>query len=168
MNRIKLSENFYLDEFTRSETAARNGITINVTEGSEVYINLKRLCTYILQPLRDNLGPVHVLSGYRPASINKLIGGAKKSQHITGQAADIVVSNRTPLEVAKWIYANCEDYDQIINEFGQWVHVSVSTPDQWPRNQIITAVKKPRLLQKPKTIYVAGLSSIEEAMRLAS
>ena len=165
MGRIKLSANFYLDEFTRSETAVRHGIAIIVVEGDPVYINLKRLCMYVLQPMRDALGPVHVLSGVRPVALNTLVGGSKKSQHITGQAADIVVANYTPLDVARWVYANSEDYDQVIHEFGQWVHVSIAAPSQWPRHQPLTAFKKPRLLGKPKTIYTPGLLTIDDALR---
>jgi uncharacterized protein YcbK (DUF882 family) len=32
-----------------------------------------------------------VLSGYRCPKLNRLIGGAKNSQHITAQAADIII-----------------------------------------------------------------------------
>lgn len=44
----------------------------------------------VLQRLRDRLGrPLPVLSGYRSPSTNRLVGGARRSQHLVGRAADI-------------------------------------------------------------------------------
>ena len=101
MSRIKLSPNFYLDEFTRSQVAVRHDITISVEPDSLVLENLRRLCVNVLQPLREALGPVHVTSGYRPLAVNILVGGSSRSQHIDGLAADIVVSGYTPFEVCQ-------------------------------------------------------------------
>lgn len=168
MSRIQLSTNFYLDEFTRSQTAARHGIDMSVSLGGVVYINLRRLCHRVLQPLRRALGPVHVTSGYRPAKLNRLIGGSATSQHLTGQAADIVVTGCSPLEVAQWLRDNVKGYDQLIHEFGEWVHVSVPsaalpTPARMER---LTAIKVPRLIGKPRTGYVRGIHTIELARKL--
>lgn len=44
MSRTQLSDNFYLDEFTRSQTAVRHGIDMSVRQGGVVYFNLRRLC----------------------------------------------------------------------------------------------------------------------------
>ncbi|MDT8383020.1 MAG: D-Ala-D-Ala carboxypeptidase family metallohydrolase [Gammaproteobacteria bacterium] len=165
MSRIQLTNNFYLDEFTRSDVAARHGIVIDVQINDAVYLNLLRLCINVLQPLREALGPVHILSGVRPVQLNTLIGGSKTSQHISGCAADIVVTGHTPLEVARWIYYSCL-YDQVIHEFGQWTHVSTSAAVVFDRAQPLTAIKQPRLLRKPKTVYVPGLLSMEDALRM--
>lgn len=55
-----------------------------------------------LQSIRDWAGKaVTVNSGYRTTSYNKKIGGSTNSYHVKGQAADIVVSSKTPLEVAR-------------------------------------------------------------------
>ena len=54
-----------------------------------------------LEILRDCFGtPIHVNSGYRCIDHNKSIGGAAKSQHLLGKAADIVVENYEPEYVA--------------------------------------------------------------------
>lgn len=46
----------------------------------------------LLQQLRDIVGqPVIINSGYRTETYNKKVGGAAKSQHLLGKAADIVV-----------------------------------------------------------------------------
>lgn len=39
-------------------------------------------------------------SGYRCAVHNRAVGGARQSQHLLGNAADIVVANAAPDEVA--------------------------------------------------------------------
>lgn len=165
----QLSANFFLDEFTRSEFAARHGIAITVQPGSVIHQNLIRLCSTILQPLRDALGPVHVLSGYRPVEVNKLIGGAPNSQHTEGLAADIIVTDRSHMEVAEWIRAHTLSYDQLILEFGQWVHVSTAPKGRAPRSQSLTAVKVPaRVIDTPRTVYVPGLHDMDEARRRAA
>lgn len=161
VTRIKLSHNFFLDEFTRSETAARHGIDIIVDIDSDVFRNLVFLCTHVLQPIRDALGPVYIVSGYRPTKVNKLVGGSRYSDHISGFAADIVVSGYTPYEVAQWIAKNIPKYHQLILEFGRWVHVSVHRGDTTPRRESLTAVKLPRRFLKPKTVYLRGLHGDE-------
>jgi zinc D-Ala-D-Ala carboxypeptidase len=58
---------------------------------AEIIKNLRALCINILQPLRDALGtPLKINSGYRCPSLNKTIGVATNSQHMTGQAADVI------------------------------------------------------------------------------
>ncbi len=53
-----------------------------------------------LEVLRAEVGaPITVVSGYRSPSHNKKIGGAKKSRHMCGQAADIRVKGMDPSEV---------------------------------------------------------------------
>lgn len=169
MKRIQLSNNFYLDEFLRSETAVRHGISLNVVEGGIIYSSLRKLCLNVLQPLRDHYGvTVTITSGYRPPQLNRLIGGSASSQHMYGLAADIVVSGVSPLEVAKWIKDNCKGYDQVIHEFGEWVHVSVASGANKPRNQQLTAIKVPRRFMKPKTVYITGIVTLEEAARMAA
>ena len=168
MKRIPLSKNFYLHEFTRSQTAARYGIDMSVAEGGIIYSNLRNLCLNVLQPLRNHFGAVHITSGYRPPKLNRRIGGSRNSQHLYGLAADIVVPGVSPLEVAKWIKANCKGYDQVIHEFGEWVHVSVASRNRKPRNQRLTAIKVPRRFRKPKTVYVPGLFTLDEAIKRAT
>ena len=166
MSRVQLSKNFFLDEFTRSETAARAGIEIHVAQGSDIYKNLERLCNEILQPLRDALGPVHITSGYRPANVNKLIGGSRNSQHKHGLASDFVVSGYTPLQAAQYLEPTT-NYDQLIHEFGRWVHVSIPKNNKQRRGQTLTAFKKHvGETRKLKTCYVSGLMTIAEARQL--
>lgn len=165
---VQLSKDFSLEEFTRSESAVRHGISMDVEFNSQIHFNLKRLCIEVLQPLRDTLGPVTIISGYRPEKLNTLIGGAPTSQHVTGHAADIVVSGYSPLDVARWIRDHVVGYDQVIHEFGQWCHVSIAPEGVRPRVERLTAFKVERMIGKPKTVYLRDLMSVEEAKRRAS
>lgn len=56
-----------------------------------------------LQKIRDHFGTsVNINSGYRCKAHNTSIGGASKSNHMNGEAADIRVNGRTPIEVARY------------------------------------------------------------------
>lgn len=162
MKRQPLSRNFYLDEFTRSQTAARHGIDMTVASGSEVYRNLKLLAELALQPARDALGPIFISSGYRPVALNRAIGGSSTSAHVHGLAADIAVSGHSPLEVARWFERSGIAFDQVIHEFGRWVHVGIVPEGQVPRQQLLTAARV-----KGRTTYLYGIHSMDEAIRRA-
>ena len=138
-----LSKDFTLEEMTFSQTAARNGIDNSVKPGSTVYLNLKRLCANILQPLRDSLGiGVTVSSGYRCPELNTLKKGAKKSQHVVGEAADIQVKGKTPKEVFEKILELKLPFDQMILEFNSWIHVSVAPDGKQPRKEMLAATSE--------------------------
>lgn len=141
---MQLTANFSLAELTVTD---RN--MPNVPNEAEV-ASLRSLAEMILQPLRDALGkPVRVNSAFRSEAVNRAVGGTATSQHRLGQAADIHVPGMTSVEVAKKIVALGLPFDQVIEEFGSWVHVSYG-PRR--RRQQLTAVKRPG-----KTVYVQGI-----------
>ena len=130
---MKLSDNFSLHEFTRSQTAIRHNID-NTPTDTQIN-NLKSLCIHILQPVRNHFQqPMTISSGFRCVELNLKIGGSITSQHVQGQAADIEVHKIGNLELSDWIHNNMK-YDQLILEFHKpeedphsgWVHVSYST-----------------------------------------
>jgi uncharacterized protein YcbK (DUF882 family) len=93
---MKLSENFSLSEFASKDGAAFP---------DSVKANLQVLADQ-LQVLRDHFGArVEILSGFRSEAHNLRIGGALKSFHVTGQAADIKVTGATPRQVFDTIEA---------------------------------------------------------------
>ena len=64
----------------------------------------------MLEKLRAYVGfTVHINSGYRSPSYNRKIGGASKSQHTLGTAADIVVKKNGKTVSAKKICCLCQD-----------------------------------------------------------
>lgn len=129
---MQLSQHFTLEEMTKSQTASRKGI--DNTPSPEVIENLKQLCENVLEYIRVRFGkPITVNSGYRGPKLNKVIGGAKNSQHMTGQAADIEIAGVDNKVLFNWIKDNME-FDQLILEYYKegipdsgWVHVSWSS-----------------------------------------
>ena len=142
---MKLSNNFSLNELTKSQTAERKGI--DNTPSTEHQENLKSLCTHVLQPVRDHFGHVvSVSSGYRSPELCTAIGSKSTSQHAKGEAADFEIFGVSNKELADWIHYNL-NYDQLILEYWKgeddpnsgWVHCSYS--ENQKRRQYLKAVK---------------------------
>lgn len=134
---IRMSEHFTLAELTVSETAARRGI--DNTPPPHALANLVRLAG-ALETIRTLIGqPIIVTSGYRSPVVNELVNGATGSAHISGRAADIISpAFGTPLQLARAIEAAGLPLDQIIYEFGRWVHVSIPADRTEPRRASLT------------------------------
>ncbi len=143
---MKLTENFSLNELTKSQTAERKGI--DNTPSAEHQENLKSLCEMILQPIRDHFGQVvSVSSGYRSPELCVAIGSSTQSQHAKGQASDFEIFGVSNKELADYIDQNL-DYDQLILEYWKgedepnsgWVHCSFNA--QGNRKQYLRAYKE--------------------------
>lgn len=136
---MQVSPHFSLHELTYSRTAARHSIK-NIPTAAQTE-NLRLLCTEVLEPLRALLSrPVNVNSGYRCRALNRVIGGARASQHQTGRAADIVVSGMSAREVFDVVCASELPFDQVIEEFGEWVHISFDATRK-PRRSMLIATR---------------------------
>lgn len=119
----QLSAHFTVCEFERSEAAISGGFDNRMC--NVAVDNARALCANVLEPLRSNMrGSILIKSGYRCPDLNIAIKGARNSQHMTGEAADVFILGRSCKEVFDWIVKNCE-FDQIILE-SSWVHVSYS------------------------------------------
>lgn len=71
-------------------------------DGSDVILISEELVT-LLQKIRDHFKrSMEICSGYRTESYNQKVGGAAKSQHMLGMAADIAIAGISPLEVAQY------------------------------------------------------------------
>jgi zinc D-Ala-D-Ala carboxypeptidase len=143
---MNLSKNLTLFEMTRSDMAKRKGVSNQPTE--EHIANMIVLAEKIFQPIREHFGvPIYISSGYRSAALNKKIGGARNSQHMTGEAMDIDMdghSHVSNVQVFNYIRENLV-FDQLIWEYGNsstpdWVHVSYSTSGV-NRRQVLRATK---------------------------
>ena len=123
---MNLSRFFTLAEMIHSNTAKAEGIDNQpAPEGVEF---LRRLCTEVLDPLREAVGmSIKVNSGYRGPALNKRLKGATKSQHLEGQAADIEAPGLAVLALFKKAIELRLPFDQIIYEVkgaSKWVHLS--------------------------------------------
>ena len=115
--------NFTITELVKSDTAKQNGI--NNTPDINSLDNLLELVFFVLQPLRDKLGkPMIITSGFRSKKVNELVGGVSNSQHLYGQACDFVVNGMTPAQVVEFIKKSGVEFDQCVNEYDQWTHIS--------------------------------------------
>ena len=152
---MHLTNNFTLEELTKSETALR--FDLDNEPNDEQLANLVALCECVLQPVRDHFGKgVKVNSGLRTPEVNAKVGGSKTSDHCKGMAADIEIPGVANADLAKWITDNLE-FRQVILEFytpgipdSGWVHVSYNSGDN--KKQVLTATK-----QNGKTVYLTGL-----------
>ena len=115
--------NFTITELVKSDTAKQNGI--NNTPDINSLDNLLELVFFVLQPLRDKLKkPIIITSGFRSVKVNELVGGVSNSQHLYGQAADITVNGMSAAQLFDFVKNSGVEYDQCINEYNSWVHVS--------------------------------------------
>jgi zinc D-Ala-D-Ala carboxypeptidase len=136
----QLTPHFTLEEFTLSQTASRMGIP-NVPEGQDlenVHTTAERL-----ERVRSILGdkPILISSGYRCEAVNQACGGSSTSAHIDGLAADFTCPGfGDPYDICKAIepYLAELQVDQLIYEYGDWVHLAIAGPGQAPRCECLT------------------------------
>ena len=107
--------------FTLNEMACKDG-------SDEVLYSTELMS--MLEKLRSYGGfTVHINSGYRSPSYNRKIGGASKSQHTLGTAADIVVKKDGKCVSGKLICCLCQDLGfrgvALIKGSGYAVHVDM-------------------------------------------
>jgi hypothetical protein len=122
---MKLSDHFSLAELTASDYAIRH--QIDNEPSAQAVVNLSALCADVLEPLREKIGaPITITSGYRCQLLNALIGGALRSDHMAGLAADIVVKGLTVDELGAAVrsLSITMPLKQCIREFGAWIHVA--------------------------------------------
>jgi hypothetical protein len=139
--KTNLSEHFTLEEFYSSNVAQVFGV-YNVPPAE--LLPLLRRTAEGLERIRILIGekPILILSGYRSPILNQKVGGSKNSQHMRGEAADIISPRfGTVHDLALIIAINGEALaiDQVIKEKNskgaEWVHVSFSDK---PRNMALT------------------------------
>ena len=132
---VKLSKYFSLEEMTKTSV---KGVT-NTPNATQIS-NLNRLCVW-LEELRsewnlrygDGNDPIIINSAFRSESVNKAVGGAKNSNHLSGCAADIRVLGLEQLLRYATILLDIsdkahKDFDELLMERkgnSLWLHFAV-------------------------------------------
>ena len=144
----RLSPHMTLAELTKTKTGIKN-----VPNEAQVE-NLKRLCGW-LEMLRSEWNniygegndPIIINSGFRSPDVNKAVGGASNSNHLSGCAADIrCLGIEQALRYAVILLdisdESKEDFDELLIEKSAksiWVHFAVRPKDNRRRVAFIKA-----------------------------
>ncbi len=99
-------------EFERSKAARKHRLDNTVPDA--IVPNIVSLCTYLLDPLREIVGPIKVTSGYRSDAVNRAVGGSPTSDHKRGWAVDIKAGRHSSPELARQIAKSGLPFDQMI------------------------------------------------------
>lgn len=129
---MQLSPHFSLHELTRTSTGLPNRPPPSVID------SLRRLAVHVLQPLRNDLGRLRITSGYRSPAVNAAVGGRSTSDHLRGEAADLVPLDASLEDAWRALLGHMTagaPVDQAILYSGH-IHVSYS---ETPRRQVLHA-----------------------------
>jgi hypothetical protein len=121
---IKNLEWFSYKELITTDTGLKND-----PDSWIIILNLLTLTINCLDPIRRLYKkPIKINSAYRSEAVNNVVNGAKKSQHMYGQAADITVGNPVKNKILFDLIVDSDvDFDQLIDEKDyQWLHISYS------------------------------------------
>ena len=145
---IQLTQHFTLYEMCKSPTAEKLGID-NVPNCEQI-VNMYRLAKE-LETIRKYFGaPIRVNSGFRTYELNKAVGGAEHSDHMSGSAVDITSDDNEKLWRIIVNLAHNRDkirgnevplihMRQIIDEKNlRWIHLSVNNKkNPYKNNEIL-------------------------------
>lgn len=146
----KLSEHFALEEL--SATQHRE---IDNRPPARVVETLKATASR-MEDVRRLLGDrvITVSSGYRSPALNRAVGGARRSAHLSGHAVDFnCYGFGGPKIVCRALAESDLAFDQLIEE-GRWVHISF---EPRLRRQVLTRTRTGG--------YVVGLGAVPETAR---
>ena len=131
---MNLTDHFTLEELTHTDHRELD----NTPNESEI-ANIQRLAEF-LEQVKEVLGgkPIMVNSAFRSKAVNDAVGSKDTSQHRLGCAVDFKCAGLTPDQIVRKIIAANLPYDQLIQEFDRWTHISVpSVAGATPRKQVL-------------------------------
>jgi len=122
--------------FALEELAATAHREIDNRPPPEVVATLRTTAAR-MEEVRRLLGDraISVSSGYRCPELNRVVGGARTSAHLSGHAVDFnCYGFGSPADVCRAVAGSNLAFDQLIEE-GTWIHVSF---DPRMRRQVLT------------------------------
>lgn len=128
---LKLSEHFTFGEL--SVTDHRQYMAAQDNPPPQVRRNLVVLARAYLEPAHAITGRLRCTSGYRCPPLNEVIRGARNSRHVDGLAADLVPMDMELREAYVRLARSGIRFDQLIYEFGRWLHLGAPLPGVEPR-----------------------------------
>lgn len=131
-----ITEHLTWEEATRTDHRAF--LDLQNPPPTDVKQHIEWFARHYFEPARALLGPLIVNSLYRCAPLNEAIGGSKTSRHVLGLACDLVPV-RHGLAEAFSLMARREAVwaDQLIYEYGRWLHLGAPKPGDTPRGQLL-------------------------------
>ena len=124
----RISPHFRLNEFLNVDKYPDNKPTL------QNVVNIAYGCYFLLEPARQEVGPIMINSGFRNARVNRLVGGVNNSQHLIGQAADIRPADAKQFTKLVEFLRTSPYTDQLLTGPG-WLHISWN-PFAAPRHYI--------------------------------
>jgi zinc D-Ala-D-Ala carboxypeptidase len=148
---MKLTNNFRLVEFVRSNTAEKNNIRNQIDQKS--LINLVYL-SIVMEEVRKLFDKkITITSGYRCKNLNRLLGSEDRSKHVEGLACDFYVDGFTIGDAFRIIKNSDVWFSKLILEFegsGKgWIHIEVMPLGSKPKKRELYIATK----INDKTVY---------------
>lgn len=142
--KLNFHPEFCQDTLCHSDTAIRCGLDNRCPpELLDNLCCLSELLGEIQRSLNLSGGALKINSAYRAQALNSKVGGVPNSQHCLGLAADVVCPEfGTPYDLALAVSKLPCKFDQLILEFGKWVHVSAAPAGQTPRLECLSIFSK--------------------------
>ena len=143
---MQLSPHFTLAELSHSNTATR--LDIDNTPLAEEIANLEILAEG-LEQVRTKLDsrPILISSGFRCLELNRALKSKDTSYHTVGLAADFTCPSFNNVhEVMRALADSSIQFDQLILEFGRWIHIAFPKQGEKPRRQMMRIGKSGVLL----------------------
>lgn len=134
---MQLTPHFSLAEALRSDAATQNKIDNTPTA---LHLRNIQYTANMMEKVRKILGgnPIQVSSWYRNPAVNRIVGGVSNSQHALGLAVDFTAPKYgNILKVCEALRQSDIPFDQLIWEYGRWVHIGFCNCPK-PRRQVLT------------------------------
>lgn len=115
-----MNEEYLSKHFKRKEFACKDGCGLGLNDG-----DVNPELVEVLEDVREHFGkPVVINSGLRCETHNKRVGGAPKSQHLLGTAADIRIAGVDPKEVYNYLHNKYSD-KYGVGKYNNFTHIDV-------------------------------------------